>query len=56
MKMKQHDIATLSLMPVDRIPEATCQLDNVIKQQPKHATMDKLVVIDMLREVLLSER
>ena len=51
-----HAIAMPELTPTDQILEATWQLSNAINQQPKRAPMDKLTVIDMLREVMLGER
>lgn len=56
IKMKHHAISIPTLTPVDRILEAVYQRDSDIKQQPKRAPMDKLAVINMLREVLLVKR
>ena len=55
VKMKHHTIAIPTLTPADRILEAACQLNSVIKQQPKQAPVDKLTAIDMLWEVLLGK-
>lgn len=53
---QHHAIGIPELTPVDRILEATKQLNDAIKQIPKRAPMDTLEAIQMLREVLLGER
>ena len=56
VKFKHHDIAIPQLTPDDRILEATRQLDDAIRQQPKRAPMDELTTIELLRSVLLGEK
>ena len=55
VKFKHHAIAIPQLTLDDRIIEATQQLDDAIRQQPKRAPMDKLTTIELLRSVLLGE-
>ena len=56
VRFNHHAIGIPDLTPADRILEATRQLDDAIKQQPKIAPMDTLTAIELLREVLLGER
>ena len=56
VKLKHHAIAIPKLTPADIILEATRQLDDAIRQQPKRAPMDKLTSIELLRSVLLGEK
>ena len=56
VRFKHHAIVIPDLTPADRILEATRQLDDAIKQQPKRAPMDTLTAIELLREVLLGDR
>ena len=56
MRFKHHAITIPQLTPADRIMEANRQLDDTLKQQPKKSPMDKITVIELLREVLLGER
>ena len=56
VKFQHHAIAMPQLTPADRILEATRQLNDAIKQQPKRAPMDEITAIDLLREVMLGER
>ena len=56
VKLKHHAIAITQIIPADRIIEATRQLDDEIRQQPKRAPMDKLTTIELLRSVLLGEK
>ena len=56
VKFQHHAIAMPQLTPANRILEATRQLNDAINQQPKHAPMDKITAIDLLREVMLGER
>ena len=53
VKTKHHSIAIPDLISADRILEAVCQLNNTIRQQSKPASMGKIVLNDLLREVLL---
>ena len=55
VKLKHHAIAIPKLTPADIILEATRQLDDAIRQQPKRASMDKLTTIELLRSVLLGD-
>ena len=56
VKFKHHAIAIPQLTPSERILEATRQLDDAIRQQPKRAPMDELTAIEFLRSVLLVEK
>ena len=53
---KHHTIAIPDLTPADRILEATRQLNDAIRQQPRRAPMEELTAIELLREVLLGEQ
>ena len=55
-KKKNHTITIQTLKSAYRILEATRQLNNVIKQQPKRASMDDLTMINLCSEVLLGEK
>ena len=56
LKFKHHAIEIPQLTPAERIMEASRQLDDAIKQQPKKSPMDELTTIELLQEVLLGER
>ena len=56
VKFQHHAIDIPTLTPADRILEATRQLQDAIRQQPKRAPMDELRAIELLREVMLGEK
>ena len=56
VRFKHHAITIPHLTPAEKILEAARQLDSAIKQHPKKAPMEKLVAIEIIRNVLLGER
>ena len=56
VSFKHHAITIPQLTPADRILEASRQLDDTLKQQPKKSPMDKIAAIELLQQVLLGER
>ena len=56
VRFKHHAIAIPQITLTNRILEASRQLDDAIKQQPKKSPMDELTTIELLQEVLLGER
>ena len=56
VRFKHHAITIPELTPVNRILEASRQLDGTLKQQPRKAPMDKITAIGFIRWVLLGER
>ena len=56
VRFKHHAIAIPDLTPADRILEATRQLNDAIRQQPRRAPMEEITAIELLREVLLGEQ
>ena len=56
VKFKHRAIAIPQITPADRIFEATRQLDDAIRKQPKRAPMDELTDIELLRIVLMGEK
>jgi hypothetical protein len=55
-RFKHHAIDIPQLTPADRILEAAKRLDEAITQQPKQAPIDEITAIELLREVLPSEK
>ena len=56
VKFQHLTIAMSELTTADQILEATRQLKDAIKLQPKRTPMEKMGAIDMLRDVMIGER